>query len=147
MGYCHVRLFGISSSGVNFILRRSFRQTKIMEMECELFVSNLKDPELVSLVDENTRRVSDGSSPHCAGALKLGLRKAVELKKQNRGVLLRCSNLRCELHKNPASHSVVGSSIRCPRCRDYLSHMVCVGCGWVRADNSTSCQSCRKRFI
>ena len=58
-----------------------------MEMECELFIPNLKNPQLVTLVTENIGRISNGSSPHCAGALKLGLRKAIELKKQGKGVL------------------------------------------------------------
>ena len=33
---------------------------------------------------ENIRKISDGSSPHCAGVLKLGFKKAFELKRMER---------------------------------------------------------------
>lgn len=117
-----------------------------MEMECEIFISNLKNPELVSLVDKNIRRISDGTSPHCAGALKLGLKKAVELKKQSMGVLLRCKGASCGWNKNPVSYSAVGSSFKCQKCRRF--DMMCAGCGEQGTNSSpTSCVRCGKKFI
>ncbi|KAF9650018.1 hypothetical protein BDM02DRAFT_3128015 [Thelephora ganbajun] len=59
-------------------------QEKIMEMQCELLISNLRDQKTIRLVKENIGHISDGSSSHCGGALKLGLKKAFELKKKKR---------------------------------------------------------------
>ena len=121
-------------------------------MECELLVSNFKDPKTITLVKENIRDSSDGSSSHRAGALKLGMRKVLELKKQNRqppGVLLRCGNGNCEWHDNPVPYSSIGSNNYCPNCNynygDY--YMECGECGYTRYDNYTSCQSCGKSFV
>ena len=47
-----------------------------MEMQCDFLVKNMKDPKTIALVKENIRRISDGSSSHCAGALGLILEKA-----------------------------------------------------------------------
>ena len=55
---------------------------KIMEMECKLLTSNFKDTKTIGLMKENFGRISNGSSSHCAGALKLGFKNAFELKKQ-----------------------------------------------------------------
>ncbi|KAF9647695.1 hypothetical protein BDM02DRAFT_3116678 [Thelephora ganbajun] len=127
-------------------------QEKIVEMQCELLISNFQDPKTIALMGENIGRVSDGSSSHCGGALKLGLKKAFELKKKKRpppGVLLRCSNGNCGWHNNPVTYSSVGTNTYCPNCRySYGSYyMQCVGCGYQRTSNYASCQSCGKTFI
>ena len=121
-------------------------------MECELLISNFKDPKTIALVKENIGHISDGSSPHCAGALKLGLKKAFELKKQKRqppGVLLRCSRYGCARNTTPVSYSVIGSNVYCQDCQyNYGTYyMQCVGCSYNRTGGYTSCQSCGKRFI
>jgi len=137
-----------SDSGTNnFGLTCSFSQEKIKEMECELLVSNFRDAKTVALVKDNIGRSSDGSSSHRAGALKLGLRKAFELKKQKKqppGVLLRCYSNLCSLHNNLVSRSSVGSNGHCPKCDNY--YMACVDCGHVRDGDYASCQGCGKSF-
>ena len=62
-------------------------------MQCELLISDLKDPKTILLVKENIGRISGGSSSRSASALEFGLKKAFEFKKQIRqppGVQLRC---------------------------------------------------------
>jgi hypothetical protein len=122
-----------------------------MEMECELLVSNFRDPKTIGLVKEAIGHISDGSSSHCAGSLKLGLKKAFELKKKKRqppGVLLRCSWTGCSWYSNPVSYTSVGSNTYCQGCYNrYSHHMECVGCGYRRTDSYESCQSCGKKFI
>lgn len=127
-----------------------FSQEKIMDMESELFIPNLKNPKLIDLVRKNIGRISSGSSSHCAGALTLGLKKAVEFKKQNKGVLLRCPRGGCARHTNPVFYSSVGSNVFCTNCSGTYAnyYMQCTGCGYQRTNGSfTSCQSCRKRFV
>ena len=123
-------------------------QGKIMEMECELLISNFKDPKTIELVKKNIGRISDGSSPHCAGALKLGLKKAFERKW---GVLLRCSHGNCPWHRNYVSYSSVqGSNAYCQNCRSSgrgNRYLQCVGCGHNRNSTYSSCQSCAKMFM
>ena len=53
-----------------------------MEVQCDILVPELKSPKTITLVKENIRRMSDGSSSHCASALNLVLEKAFKLKKQ-----------------------------------------------------------------
>ena len=117
-------------------------------MECSLLISKSKDPKTIELVKKHIKRISDGSSSHCASALKLGLKKASELKKQNRGVMLRCSRGGCARNTTPVSFSANGSNIYCPNCRyNYGNYyMQCTGCSYARTSNYTSCQSCGKRF-
>lgn len=126
-----------------------FSQEKIKEMECELLVSTLKDPKTITLVQENIRHSSDGSSSHRSGALKLGLRKALELKKQKKqqppGVLLRCGNYGCGWYHNPVPYSSIGSNIYCQNCGGY--YMQCVECGYDRNGDYTSCQNCGRSFV
>lgn len=117
-----------------------------MEMECQLLISNFKDPKTIGLVKARIRNISDGSSSHCAGVLKLGLKKASELKKQNRGMLLRCPRSGCARNTTPVSLSANGSNIYCPNCGYGNYYMQCTGCSYARTSNYTSCQSCRKRF-
>ena len=119
-----------------------------MEMECDLLISKFKDPKTIGLVKEKIGHMSDGSSSHCAGVLKLGLKKAFELKKQKNCVLLRCSRNGCAKYTTPISYSANGSNIYCPDCRRYGNYyMQCTGCSYARTSNYTSCQSCGKKFL
>lgn len=68
--------------GVNAMLTRPFSQEKVVEMECELLASNFKKLKTIDLVNEHIRCLSSGSSSHSENALNLGLKKAVDLKKQ-----------------------------------------------------------------
>ena len=75
-------------------------------MQWDLLVPNLGDPEKLALVKENVELISSGSSPHCAGTLKLGIRKAVKLEKEKRNPpgVLRCTNSRfCSWRGDPSS--------------------------------------------
>jgi hypothetical protein len=87
-----------------------------MDMQCDLLTSNFKDPKTIALMQENIGQISDGSSPYCAGVLKLGFRKVFELKTQGSGVLLQCSNISCGWHSSPVTYSSVGSNVYCPQC-------------------------------
>ena len=125
-----------------------------MEMECDLLVSSFNNPKTTALMKKNLGHVSDGSSPHCAGALKLGFKKAFDEKqvfdarKQETTVLLRCSNNKCGWSRTPALYSSVGSHGACPQCAfgGFGYHMLCTGCGHKRTGAYTSCHGCRKRF-
>jgi len=122
-------------------------QEKVMEMQCDLLISNFKNPKTIALVKEKIEHISDGSSPHCATALKLGFKKAFELKW---GVGLRCTYGSCQWYNNHLSYSSVGSNTYCQNCnrRGWGNrYLRCAGCGYNRTSNYQSCQSCRKRFI
>ena len=149
MDYCRVRMPPGSDLQVNVALMCSFSQEKILEMEWDLLISNPRDPKMIALVKEKIGRISDGSSSHCGGALKLGLKKAFELKKQQRGVLLRCTRNGCARNTTPASYSSVGSDTYCQDCRyNYGNYyMQCTGCSNTRTSNYASCQSCGKKFV
>ena len=134
----------------------SFSQSKVMDMQCDLLISDFKNPTTIALMQENIGHISDGSSPHRVSALKIGFKKAFELKKRNSGVLLRCPNTSCKWYSNPVSHTTLGTSIYCPRfCGGYVindnfSHycMQCVGCGCWRTNYTyISCKSCGKKFL
>ena len=64
---------------------RSFSQERIMKMQCELLVSNWRDPKTIARMKENLERISHGSSPHTGGALNFGLEKAFEVKRRKAG--------------------------------------------------------------
>jgi len=127
-----------------------------MDMQCDLLISDFKNPTTIALMEENIGHLSDGSSPHCVSALNLGFKKAFELKKRNRGVLLRCLNTGCGWY-NPVSYASVGSNVYCPHCYNNYGYnynygnrhyyLQCVGCGYQRTSNFTSCQSCKKKFL
>lgn len=119
-----------------------------MEMESALFIQNLKDPNLITLVSENIGRIGSGSSSHCAGALKLGLKKGVEFKRQNKGVLVRCPRSGCARYTTPVSYSVLGGGLFCTYCSQTHAnyYMLCAGCGRNRNGHYTSCPGCTKRF-
>jgi len=128
-------------------LTRSFRQYEIMDMQCDLLISDFRDPTTITLVQENIGRISHGSSSHHASALKLGFKKALEFKKREGRALLRCFNSSCRWHSNPVSYSSVGSNIYCTRCSNYRYYMQCTGCGNQRTSNNPSCWSCGKEFM
>ena len=48
-------------------------------------MSSFRGANTIARVKENIGHISNGSSSHCAGALKLGLKKAFELKKKRKG--------------------------------------------------------------
>ena len=119
-------------------------------MQCELLISNFRNQATIERMTERIENFSDGSSSYCADALKLGLKKAFELKKKKKqppGVLLRCGYNygSCAWRNNHVSYLSVGSNTYCPNCGN--DYMECVGCGYKRTSNYTSCQSCRKKFI
>ena len=120
-----------------------------MDLQCKLLVSKFNNPRSVALVKENIGRMSDGSLPFCAGALKIGLEKAFEPKKQKRqppGVSLRCTYSSCAWYTDHVSYSSVGSNLYCPHCNKGY-YLQCVGCGYNRTGDYTSCQGCGKRFV
>jgi len=55
-----------------------------MEMQSDLLVSKLGDPKTITTVKENIGHIFDEPNSHCADLLKLGLKKAFDLKKQKR---------------------------------------------------------------
>ena len=122
-----------------------------MEMECALLISNFKSPKTIDLVNQNIGQISDGSSSHSAGALKLGLKKAFDLKKQKQqpplpvGTKLLCPSSGCALYSGLGiSYSSIGSSGYCTNCN--MHHLKCVACGYTRLGNYASCQGCNKAF-
>ena len=120
-----------------------------MEMECELLTSNFKDPKTIGLMKENIGHISEGSSSYCAGALKSGFKKAFELKKQKRFVLLRCPRVGCARNTTPVPYSAVGGNVYCTNCQyNYGNYyMQCASCSYNRTNgNDVSCQSCKKKF-
>jgi len=123
-------------------------QSEIMDSQCKLLVSEFNNPRSIELVKEKIGRMSDGSLSFCAGALKVGLKKAFDLKKRKRqppGVSLRCPYSGCTWYNGHVSYSSVGSNVYCPQCgRGYC--LQCVGCGYGRTSNYTSCQGCGKMF-
>ena len=120
-------------------------------MQCDLLTSNFKDPKMTSLMKENIERIktSEGSLSHGAGPLKLGLRKAFELKKQRRippGVKLRCPYSSCQKYNTTIPYSSAQSNGLCPGTgRNHW--LECVGCGSTRGGNHASCESCEEMFV
>ena len=122
-----------------------------MEMECELLISNFKNPKTIDLVNQNIEQISDGSSPHSAGALKLWFKKAFDFKKQKQqppppvGAKLLCVSLTCAWSSGlGVPYSSIGS-VHCPYCNQY--YMGCAACGSIRTKSYASCQSCKKPFL
>jgi hypothetical protein len=119
-------------------------------MQCDILIPNLKNPKTIALMKENFENMSDGSSPHCAGALKLGFEKAFELKKREKGVQLQCSGRSCGWYNSPISYSSIGSGICCPHCISFGRggcYLQCAGCKYRRTAIGESCQGCGKKFI
>jgi len=124
-------------------------QQKIMKMESEFFIPNPKDPKLIGFVSDNVGRIADGSSSHFASPLKLGLKKAGEVKRRRKGVQLRCPRNGCPRFLKPFPYSSVGSNLFCLVCpRSPNSYyLTCTGCGSRRTSEYGSCQDCRKNFV
>ena len=118
-------------------------------MQCDLLTSSFKNPKTIALMKENIRRISDGTSPHCAIALKHGFKKVLDFKKRETGVPLRCPNYHCVRYNSTVLYSSVGSSVYCTGCFGcgYRYYLECTGCGYNRSSSYTSCQSCGKKFI
>ena len=116
-----------------------------MGMEKDLFVLNIKAPELIGLVNGNIGRSADGSSSHFASALKFGLKRAVDLKRRSKGVRLQCTSFRCI---NPVEYSYVGSSVFCSDCSDSreIRYTYCAGCITLRGCDSVFCEDCGDRI-
>jgi len=111
-------------------------------MQCDLLISDFKNPKTIALVKENIEHISDGSLPHRADSLKLALKKAFT---QRNGVKLQCYNRSCSrynVHVSRSSRSVRSDN----RCSDCGGKMECVGC---RADwyGDPSCRDCKKNHI
>ena len=127
-----------------------FSQQTVMDMQCDLLVSSFNSPKTSTLMKESIRHLSDGSSPHCAGAMKLGFKKAFDAKKRETCVLLQCSSTSCGWSKTPVSYSFVQSNTYCPHCLQsrgrHKRRMLCTGCGHKRKGEYTSCQGCGKIF-
>lgn len=122
------------------------------EVQWDTLITNFKDPETNALVRENVEVISSGSLPHRAGALKTGLKKAFELKKEKRtlpSVGLRCSNYYCKWHLSYISYSVARPNLYCELCIDLGSgnyYLQCMGCGTYRKGNYALCWNCGKSF-
>ena len=119
MGPCKVGSAVFSRRVVNnFELICSSSYKEVMGMQCDLLMSNSRDPRTIALVKGNIGHIFDGSLPHCAESLKLELKKAFDLKKKERqphGVKLGCSNNSCAWYSNPPPYSTVRRRIYCPR--------------------------------
>lgn len=126
-------------------------QKEIMEMECDLLISNFKNPKTIALVKENIERISEGSSSHCVGALGLVLEKAFKFKKPIEGAKLRCSYSRCPWYNDHLSYSSIGLKVvYCQMCNNdgrgsYC--LQCADCGYDRTGEFTECQQCKKTFL
>jgi len=155
VGHCQVGVLPDLNPGVDIGLTPSFSQEKLMEMQCELLISNISDPKTITRVKEIIGHISDGSSSYSAGALKLGLKKAFELKKQKRqplGVLLQCGYGSCSWYNTPVPYSSAGSHIygycqACINCGYGGRYLLCVGCGCTRTGAYTSCTGCGRKFV
>jgi hypothetical protein len=121
-----------------------------MEMESEVFIPNLKTPRFIALVGEKIGQMSNGSSPHRAGALKLGLKRAIELRKERMNVVqLRCGRPNCPWNI-PVAYAFAGQHIFCQDCLwgfESRNHLQCTGCGTQRTGIYPACRSCEKKFI
>ena len=143
MAHCRVGSIVSSSSEVDdFELIVSLSHKEIMEMQCDLLTSDFKDPKTFDLMKKNIGQISDGSLPHCADSLNLGLRKAFNLKKQRNCVMLRCVYYHCSQRDQDVAYSSQQDGC-CSYCRQWMQ---CAGCGSNLNGNFPSCRSCGKRF-
>ena len=133
-------------ANVNVVLTDLFSQEKIMGMETEFLIPNLKNPTLITLMSEKIESIADGSSSHSGDALKLGLLAAVKSKRSSKGVMLLCSRASCTLYSRPISFLKMG--VYCNLCSAYgYYHMLCSGCRCQRTSSFEVCQGCQKRFM
>ena len=135
-----------------------FSQEELMETQWNLIMANFKDQKMAGLVRENLADISSGSSPYRADVLRLGLKKAFELKKKKARppvppapVQLQCSNSNCAWHTTQKWNlSSIGSALSCHLCaaqgRSGDNYYQCTGCGFNRTGNYASCQGCGVMF-
>ena len=129
-----------------------FSQEELMETQWDLIMANFKDQKTAGLVRENLEVISSGSSPYRADVLRLGLKKAFELKKKKTRppvppapVQLQCSDSDCAWHTTQKWNlPSIGSALFCHWCRN--SYYQCTGCGSNRTSNYASCQGCGAMF-
>ena len=123
------------------ITNSSFSQEEVLEVECELLISNFKTAKTIDLVDENIRHISNGSSPHSTNALKLGLKKAFNRK--NLRVNLGRSNNERITELNAAKVSITNpdavSKVEVVRLVDNLNILIrftsgALSCTWDQQD-------------
>jgi len=142
VGHCRVGPVVFSNYAVEcFELICPPSHNDVHEMQCDLLISNFKNPKTIALVKENIEHTSDGSLPHRADSLKLALKKAF---KYRNGVKLQCYNSSCSRHHIHLPRSSTSQSDN--RCSACGSKMECVGC---RADwhGDPSCRRCGKNHI
>jgi hypothetical protein len=126
-----------------------------METQCKLLISNFKDPKTIQLMKQSIARSSDGSSSHSAGALKLGLKNAFELKQQaielkKQAAELKKQALALELKKQQEQALALekqknsGVQLRCSRtnCAWYKNHVTSGILG-----SNTYCMSCQNDYM
>ena len=107
----------------------------------------------MALVRENVERISSVSSSLCVGTLKIGLKKAFELKRKNRqppGVMLRCPVRTCRRYDDHFLYAYVGVGEICNVClveRREISYLQCVGCGYTRKGVHATCEGCKENFL
>ena len=134
-----------------------FSQEELTETQWNLVMANFKDQKTAGLVRENLEVISSGSSPYRADVLRLGFKKAFELKKKKTRppvlpeVQLRCSNSNCDWHSTQKWRLVdIGSTLMCTLCssqrRGYANYWQCTGCGFNRIGDYASCQGCGAMF-
>ena len=126
-------------------------EQQIVEMECRTLFSKFNNGATISRIQEKIHGLPGNHLAHCAGALKLGLRTALDLRKpdpqagEKEGVMLQCGYDGCPGSKEDMPYSLVGSRTACPRCNYYA--MVCLGCRSARFDLVDRCQFCKKKFL
>ena len=128
-----------------------FSQEKITKMESELFILNLRDPKLAGMMKGDNGRVADGSPSHFAGALKLGLKKAIELKRRSKGVLLQCPGCGGKAYFNSNWYTPDESGPFCTNCPSSWNRTR-MECGFCRnsgmVGDYASCQNnCRSVMV
>jgi hypothetical protein len=138
----------LSNGRVNLLTRLFASQEEIMKTQWDLLTSNSKNPTIIAFMKENLRQISDGSSSHHPGAVKAGLKMALDLKMC---VRLSCSRSICPWYTSHVPPSFIDSNIRyCQLCVDQgrgLVNIRCAGCLKNTASDWTSCQTCGKRFM
>jgi len=126
-------------------------EQQVVEMECRLLFSKFWNGVTMTRAQEKIGNTPGNHLLHRAGAFKLGLRAALDLKKPGPhagvidGVMLRCRSQSCSGYNEHMLYSFAGSRRYCPVCR--YCYMQCVGCGDIREYIDPSCRSCKKRFI
>lgn len=126
-------------------------ERQVMEMECRLLFSKFNNEATAARVQEEITGNPGNRLAHHAGAFKLGLRTALDLKEGNPqagvtdGVMLRCRDPGCSGYKERMSYSFAGPELLCPRCQKF--YMQCIGCGEWRKGLFHSCCSCGNKFI